>query len=200
MPRPIIENLPVPASRMGRPSSYKPEHCDLLLEHMKKGNTFESFGSVVHVSLQTLYNWQDAHPDFLETRKLGMTYLRRFYEDLGRTIATGQLRRVVSEEAMLDPQGKPLLDGNGNAIMRRQYAPALPNAAVFIFMTKNMLGWKNDVNISFGEVPPGTTAAPTQVELMDKDKIKERMKQLVARAAQDDPELMEMLKNATQPK
>ncbi len=185
---------------LGAPSTYDPEYCKLLLEHMKHGNSFESFGSVIRKSLQTLYTWQDAHPDFLEARKLGMVYLRKFYEDLGRTIATGNLRRLVKEEPLLDADGMPQYDKTGQVLMKREYAAALPNAAVFIFMTKNMLGWRNEMNITFQELPPGVERpAATPIEGIPTDQLKARMRQLMLKAASDDPEMMEQLKRGIKP-
>ena len=183
----------------GAPTLYREQFCDMLIEHMKHGNTFESFGALVRCGVATLYNWQAAHPDFLEARKLGMSYLRKFYEDMGRTIATGQLRRVVSEKPMLGVDGKPLYDNDGRVLMDRTYAPAMPNAAVFIFMTKNMLGWRNEVNLTFQELPPGQAPeAITPIEAMETDQLKARMKQLLLKAATDDPEMLEAIKRGVE--
>lgn len=190
-----VSNAQIENKGLGAPSTYDPEFCNLLLEHMKHGNSFESFGSVIRRSLQTLYTWQDAHPEFLEARKLGMVYLRKFYEDLGRTIATGNLRRLIAEEPMLDAEGKLMYEANGQLTMKRTYAAAIPNAAVYIFMTKNMLGWRNEMNIIFEELPPGSTRpTSTPIEGIPTDQLKSRMRQLMLKAATDDPEMMEHIK------
>lgn len=67
----------------GRPTEYKPEYCELLIEHMKRGLSFESFGAVVDCSEQTLYNWREEHPQFFESYKRGVSFSRNFWEELG---------------------------------------------------------------------------------------------------------------------
>jgi len=50
----------------------------MLVEHMSKGHSFESFGAVVNVGRKTLYDWADNNPEFKEAKELGdekVTYL-----------------------------------------------------------------------------------------------------------------------------
>lgn len=54
---------------MARPTSYKPEYCELLAAHFEEGFSYESFAGVVGVAKQTLYNWEEAHPEFLDAKK-----------------------------------------------------------------------------------------------------------------------------------
>jgi hypothetical protein len=56
---------------MGRPSEYKPEYADKLIEHMREGDSFETFGAIVGKSRRTLYNWIDTHEDFKEAKEVG---------------------------------------------------------------------------------------------------------------------------------
>ena len=83
----VVSEVPAPptAARkrtVGRPTTYSEEYPDLLIEHMTQGFSFLSFGGVVDppVSTQTLYDWQDAHPEFLEARKRGENACRRWWE------------------------------------------------------------------------------------------------------------------------
>lgn len=55
----------------GRPSKYKEEYCQALVEHMREGFTFEAFAGAVGVCVDTLYEWSDAHQEFSEAKKLG---------------------------------------------------------------------------------------------------------------------------------
>lgn len=137
----------------GRPTKYKPEFCNLLIEHMKRGLSFESFGAEdgVGVSKETLYNWLERHKEFLDARKRGFPYLEAYYIKTGQSIATGQMRRVSAEEPMLDGAGNPLRDPKtGKILMRREYAPANPNAAAWIFLCKNLLGYRDKRDINLG--------------------------------------------------
>ncbi len=63
---PEAKNLPP-----GRPSKYDPKFPDMLITHMREGNSFETFGALAHVSKQTLYDWLDAHPEFDEAYSIG---------------------------------------------------------------------------------------------------------------------------------
>lgn len=73
---------------MGRPSDYDPAFCDLLADHFNEGYSFESFGGVVGVSKQTLYNWCEAHPEFLDAKKTFETSSQLAWEKRLRSLAT----------------------------------------------------------------------------------------------------------------
>lgn len=133
-----------PPAKMGRPSKYQPRFCQLLVEHCRQGGSFESFAPTAGVAISTLYEWLTDHADFSEARKAGQGYLHKFYEELGRMLATGQLRRLKSEEPVLDAKGKPILDPKtGQVLMKREYEPVQGNSTAWIFLTKNMIGWSD---------------------------------------------------------
>lgn len=68
---------------MGRPSKYREEFCDLLIEHMAKGLSFESFAGTQRVSRAVLYNWEEMHPEFLDAKKIGLEMNRLWWEKQG---------------------------------------------------------------------------------------------------------------------
>lgn len=73
----------------GRPTAYKPEYCDLIIQHFDKepftssfdevsGKTYRSaillptltnFARTIGVSRATIYNWAEEHPEFLDAIK-----------------------------------------------------------------------------------------------------------------------------------
>lgn len=55
----------------GRPTDYQPEYCDLLVEHMSRGLSFESFAPTIKSCRATLYTWAQLHPQFLDAKKAG---------------------------------------------------------------------------------------------------------------------------------
>lgn len=55
----------------GRPEDYKPEYCEMLIEHMESGLSFESFAGAVDVTRKTVYNWCESHPEFLHAKEKG---------------------------------------------------------------------------------------------------------------------------------
>ena len=63
-------------------SKYRPEFCELLIEHMKQGYTLESFGAIAHCCKDTLYQWSETFPEFKAARKMGYTYALKYWEDL----------------------------------------------------------------------------------------------------------------------
>lgn len=69
--------------RVGRPSDYHPDFCNLLIEHMAQGLSFQSFSPKVNVVPSTCYRWLDAHPEFRDAKELGEALSRLRWEKLG---------------------------------------------------------------------------------------------------------------------
>lgn len=90
----------------GRPSEYKPEYCEQIIEHMAKGNSFWSFAAEVDVSFETLSNWCAAHPEFLEAKKVGLGKLLKFDEQLALAGSSGQLKRLSRTEKITEEDGR----------------------------------------------------------------------------------------------
>jgi hypothetical protein len=66
---------------MSRPSDYKPEYCDKLIQHMSTGHSFESFGAVVGCGRRTLFDWAEKHEEFKEAKKQAEEKALKFFED-----------------------------------------------------------------------------------------------------------------------
>tara|TARA_R110000868_G_scaffold340630_1_gene601325 strand:+ start:95 stop:556 length:462 start_codon:yes stop_codon:yes gene_type:complete len=75
----------------GRPTKYKPEYDAMLLDHYKKGYSFESFVWHVDCDPATLYEWAKLHPSFNEAKRRGEALGRYFWENLGKGGASGQV-------------------------------------------------------------------------------------------------------------
>lgn len=52
---------------MGRPTKYRPELCDRLLEMMSDGKSVMQFCSEVGISRDTFYRWTHDNDDFSDT-------------------------------------------------------------------------------------------------------------------------------------
>lgn len=50
----------------GRNSAYDPDYCDQIIDFMADGYSVTAFAGHVRVSRQTVYNWADQHPEFLD--------------------------------------------------------------------------------------------------------------------------------------
>jgi hypothetical protein len=65
----------------------------MVIDHMSKGYSFESFGADVNCSRKTLYNWAEENPEFMDAKKVGEEKALKFLE----TIAIGHLRGIQNE-------------------------------------------------------------------------------------------------------
>jgi len=107
---------------MGRPSLYKPEYCDALIEHMKGGLSFESFAGRCGVCKQTLYAWCEAHKEFNEAKAIGESLSLLWWEQAGKA---GLLGQTVKQ-------------ADGTVVNFKSF-----NATVWIFSMKNRFGWRD---------------------------------------------------------
>jgi hypothetical protein len=48
----------------GRPSLYKPEYCEMVIEAMAEGFSLTAFAGMIRVSRDAVYDWMRQHPDF----------------------------------------------------------------------------------------------------------------------------------------
>lgn len=74
-------------SKEGRPTKYKPEYVNQLLEHMKSGLSFASFAGVIGVTRDCLYKWEKEYPEFLYAHQQGIDANLLFWEKGGRQIS-----------------------------------------------------------------------------------------------------------------
>ena len=75
----------------GRHTTFKEKYCEDLIKHMEQGLSFQSFAGVCQVSIQTLYNWSDKHPCFVDAKKIGMSLSMLVWEKIGLKGAVGQI-------------------------------------------------------------------------------------------------------------
>ena len=67
----------------GRPTLYKEEYCEALVNHMASGLSFESFAGLVRVNKDTIYQWKKKNPEFAEAYKKGQMVSQLFFEKIG---------------------------------------------------------------------------------------------------------------------
>lgn len=83
---PLSQETPPPKKKYnytkptGQPTKYKPEYCEMLINHMAEGLSFESFAGLISVNYDTLYEWNKVQPDFSEAKKAGNAK-RRIYDE-----------------------------------------------------------------------------------------------------------------------
>lgn len=74
----------------GRPTKYKKEFCQAVVDHLSKGYSFETFAPAIGVSVKSTYNWLK-HEEFLQAKKEGEAHGRLFWERLGIGGVTGKI-------------------------------------------------------------------------------------------------------------
>lgn len=90
----------------GRPSSYRPEYAELAYKFALLGITDERLAEFFDIVPQTLYNWKEAHPEFLEA-------LTRGKEEADANVAKSFYHRALgySHEAVkiFNNDGQPMV-------------------------------------------------------------------------------------------
>jgi hypothetical protein len=66
--------------KLGQPSKYKPEYCDMLIDHMSEGYSFESFGAVIRIGKKTMYNWIKDHEEWKEAKDVAEAMALKYFE------------------------------------------------------------------------------------------------------------------------
>lgn len=77
--------------KWGRPTKYREEYDEILIDHMSKGLSFESFGAVVDVYKEALYEWVKKHPSFANAKKTGSLKSQLFWEKIGISGTVGKI-------------------------------------------------------------------------------------------------------------
>jgi len=61
---------------------YKPEFPEELIEYMRKGYSFSTFGGEIKVGRDTLHDWMRIYPEFKEAAQIGEALSQKFWETL----------------------------------------------------------------------------------------------------------------------
>lgn len=78
-------------TKTGRPTLYKPEFCQMLIDHMAQGKSMKSFGPKIGVIEDTLYRWVKEIPQFSESYKIALSHNYSYWEDVGINQAEGKI-------------------------------------------------------------------------------------------------------------
>ena len=69
---------------MGRPTKYKPEMCETVIELMKEGASQYEVLATLGISEDTFYRWKKENEEFSETIKRGIQLSQAWWERKGR--------------------------------------------------------------------------------------------------------------------
>lgn len=74
----------------GRPSEYKPEYCERVIELGKEGNLPVQMASKIGVTKQTLHEWSRVHPEFSDAFALARECAEAWHVEMGTETAIGK--------------------------------------------------------------------------------------------------------------
>lgn len=72
------------ANSVGRPTEYKPEFCELVVELGKKGYSEAQIAAEIGVTRKTLKNWEDQYPEFFYWNGLSKEHAQAWWESLAQ--------------------------------------------------------------------------------------------------------------------
>lgn len=78
---PASEAIP----QMARPTDYDPAYSEDVIKLGREGKSKAQMASHFDVSRQTIDNWAEAHPEFLEALNRAMVHCQAWWEDKGQT-------------------------------------------------------------------------------------------------------------------
>ena len=106
----------------GRPIEYDPSYCQEIIDFCGQGYSIEAFAGKLGVSKQSLYNWFEKYPDFMDAKRVALEKSRMFWEGLA-------IDHVLNKSDSF---------GNGQGSTSRSI-----NASVWIFNMKNRFKWRD---------------------------------------------------------
>lgn len=114
---------------MGRPTEYEPIYCQMLIDHMADGYSFESFAGKIKKARSSIYKWVDEFPDFSDAKSAGFDANLLFWEQQG---IDGLYNQVIKDE-------------DGMTVTKSI------NATVWIFNMKNRHQWRDKSEAEIAE-------------------------------------------------
>lgn len=127
-------------TKVGRPTKYRKEFCEELIEHMREGYSFDSFCANVPCRREVLYRWLARYPAFSHAKAIGCELALKYWETVMIQGISGNLKTEVTKtKQVLDADKKP----TGEKIVETTTVPTTLSASPFIFMMKNRYGWKD---------------------------------------------------------
>lgn len=67
----------------GRPTDYKTEFCQLVIEMMDRGKSKAQICREIRINFDTFNQWEKQHPEFSEAVKAGLVYSQAEWEGYG---------------------------------------------------------------------------------------------------------------------
>ena len=81
---PTVKKKPEIKRPVGRPSLYKPEYCDMVVELGKEGHSLTATAAILGFPKATLQGWGQAHEDFAAALTRAQELSQLWWEEQGR--------------------------------------------------------------------------------------------------------------------
>jgi transposase len=81
----LKKNIPTKKKKKaGRPTKYKPEMCEKVLDYMAKGISKTGVAVLLGIAYKNMLDWIDKYPDFENAIKIGDQLSKHWWEEIGR--------------------------------------------------------------------------------------------------------------------
>lgn len=77
-------------NKLGRPTKYKPEFCQIVIDELKQGASIEELVAVLDVNKDTIYEWIKKHQDFSDAINIGVERSKAWWLKVGRAGAVNK--------------------------------------------------------------------------------------------------------------
>lgn len=123
---------------LGRPTTYKPEYCEQVVEYCKDGDSLTAFAADIGCCRDTITEWRKVHPSFSLACKRALALGQKYWEKELKMCARGEsVAERVSEK--------------GEVVQQRH------NVVALIFLMKARF---NEYKESFFESDPNLNHTP----------------------------------------
>lgn len=123
----------------GRPTEYRPEYVERAKEMCANGATDAELAHEFDVTVQTLYNWRNKYPEFLDAIKTNKPIADERVERSLFQRATGYERNAV--KISFDKQGNPLY------AHYVEFVPPDPTSMIFWLKNRKPESWRDKIEI-----------------------------------------------------
>lgn len=76
----------------GRPSKFKPEYCEAIIDFMSNGRSAVAFAHSIGVCRDTITEWVKVHPEFSLSFKRASQAAQSYYEDVLTRGMNGEIK------------------------------------------------------------------------------------------------------------
>ena len=87
------DNTPYPVAKHnnGRPTTYKPEYCQDIVEFMGQGKSLAQWATKHGISPQCIMRWPHKYPDFRKAKDVAIQAHMAYWESIGEAGTTGKI-------------------------------------------------------------------------------------------------------------